>query len=136
MMTTNNILLTRMNMTCINVPVTSTSFRVNRVSTLNVPLECLFTDFECYARRFHWVYQSPKQTSNLALCKLHNFCIESNNGNDIITADKRDSSNIMMDGGMVLPRMLLPKLVSRPNTFGRTQTHSGIRQSSSTFKRT
>eukprot|EP00970_Alexandrium_tamarense_P011135 scaffold2365_cov111-Alexandrium_tamarense.AAC.5 len=31
--------------------MTSTSFKVNCVSTLNVPLECLFTDLECYARR-------------------------------------------------------------------------------------
>lgn len=41
----------------------------------------------------------------LALCKLHNFCIESNSGNDISTADVGDSSHIMMDGGMLLPRI-------------------------------
>eukprot|EP00970_Alexandrium_tamarense_P016091 scaffold6106_cov134-Alexandrium_tamarense.AAC.2 len=48
---------------------------------------------------------SKTNSAILALCKLHNFCIESNSGNDISTADVRDSSNIMMDGGVLLPRI-------------------------------
>jgi hypothetical protein len=40
----------------------------------------------------------------LALCKLHNFCIDSQH-EEISSADICDSGNIMMDGGMVLPRI-------------------------------
>jgi hypothetical protein len=42
----------------------------------------------------------------LGLCKLHNFCIQSSNyGDDIVTSDFRDASNIIMEGGLVLPRI-------------------------------
>jgi hypothetical protein len=42
----------------------------------------------------------------LALCKLHNFCIETKHDNyHIFSADQCDASNIMLDGGMVLPRI-------------------------------
>jgi hypothetical protein len=40
----------------------------------------------------------------LALCKLHNFCIDSQH-EEISSADICDSGNIMMDGGMFLPRI-------------------------------
>jgi hypothetical protein len=42
----------------------------------------------------------------LGLCKLHNFCIQSSNcGDDIVASDFGDVSNIIMEGGMVLPRI-------------------------------
>jgi len=44
----------------------------------------------------------------LALCKLHNYCIDCNNANDdadITSADLNDTGSIMLGGGMVLPRI-------------------------------
>lgn len=40
----------------------------------------------------------------LALCKLHNYCIDSN-CEEIFPADICDVSNIVLDGGMTLPRI-------------------------------
>mmetsp|Transcript_4688 Transcript_4688/g.7094 ORF Transcript_4688/g.7094 Transcript_4688/m.7094 type:complete len:174 (-) Transcript_4688:241-762(-) len=47
---------------------------------------------------------SKTNSAVLALCKLHNFCIDSNH-EEIGPADIGDTGNIMMEGGMVLPRI-------------------------------
>jgi hypothetical protein len=49
---------------------------------------------------------SKTNTAVLGLCKLQNFCIQSSNcGDDIVPSDFRDASNIIMEGGLVLPRI-------------------------------
>ena len=49
---------------------------------------------------------SKTNTAVLGLCKLHNFCIQSTNcGDDIVSSDFRDASNINREGGLVLPRI-------------------------------
>ena len=48
---------------------------------------------------------SNTNSAILALCKLHNFCIESNSGDDIGVTELGDASNIMVEGGMSLPRI-------------------------------
>lgn len=47
---------------------------------------------------------SKTNSAVLALCKLHNFCIDSNH-EEIGPADIGDTGNIMMEGGMILPRI-------------------------------
>ena len=47
---------------------------------------------------------SKVNAAMLALCKLHNFCIDSNR-DEVFPADMQDAGNIMMDGGMALPRI-------------------------------
>jgi hypothetical protein len=76
-------------------------------SQLHINIECAFG---MLVHRFGmlrkaWPVNASISKTNsaiLALCKLQNLCIESNSGNDISTVYVSDSSNIMMDGGMLM----------------------------------
>ena len=80
-------------------------------SQLRITIECAFGmlvhRFGILRKAFPVnVTVSKTNTAVLALCKLHNFCIQSSNcGDDIVASDFRDTSNIMMEGGLVLPRI-------------------------------
>jgi len=80
-------------------------------SQLRINIECAFGmlvhRFGILRKPFPMNVSITKTNSAvLALCKLHNFCIETNGDDDLIfSADQRDASNIMLDGGMVLPRI-------------------------------
>ena len=80
-------------------------------SQLHITIECAFGmlvhRFGILQKAFPVnVTVSKTNTAVLGLCKLHNFCIQSTNcGDDIVSSDFRDASNIIMEGGLVLPRI-------------------------------
>ena len=57
----------------------------------------------------------------LALCKLHNFCIDKN-CEDVVCPTAGDIANITMDGGLFLPRMDNNRDAIWDPTSGRRQT--------------
>lgn len=79
-------------------------------SQLRINIECAFGmlvhRFGMLRKAFPMgVSISNTNSAILALCKLHNFCIESNSGDDIGVTELGDASNIMVEGGMSLPRI-------------------------------
>eukprot|EP01082_Thalassiosira_pseudonana_P000100 g354.t1 g354 contig1:859468-860853(+) len=78
-------------------------------SQLRITIECAFGmlvhRFGILRKAFPVnVTVSKTNVAVLGLCKLHNFCIQSSNcEDDIVASDFRDVSNIIMEGGMVLP---------------------------------
>lgn len=79
-------------------------------SQLRINIECAFGmlvhRFGMLRKAFPMgVTISKTNSAILALCKLHNFCINSNGGDDIASACVGDSAHIMLEGGMTLPRI-------------------------------
>jgi len=78
-------------------------------SQLRITIECAFG---MLVHRFGMLRKpfpvnisiSKTNAAMLALCKLHNYCIDSDR-EEIFPADICDVSNIMLDGGMTLPRI-------------------------------
>ena len=80
-------------------------------SQLRINIECAFGmlvhRFGMLRKPFPVNVSIPKTNSAvLALCKLHNYCIDRNvDDQQIFSAHQRDTSHIMLEGGMVLPRI-------------------------------
>ncbi len=78
-------------------------------SQLRITIECAFG---MLVHRFGMLRKpfpvnvsiSKTNAAVLALCKLHNFCIDSSQ-EEITPTHMKDATNIMMDGGIVLPRI-------------------------------
>ena len=79
-------------------------------SQLRINIECAFGmlvhRFGMLRKAFPMgVSVSNTNRAIMALCKLHNFCIDANSGDDIGVVELRDAANIIVEGGMSLPRI-------------------------------
>jgi hypothetical protein len=84
---------------------TSTFFQSQLCITIECAFGMLVHRFGILRKAFPVNVTVAKTNSAiLGLCKLKNLCIQSSNrGDDIVASDFQDTSNIIMEGGMVLP---------------------------------